>query len=158
MYPSDSFVYQSGARMYPSGSVLRLAAHLAMADGVAVAATVDHFGHREREGLGTAAGVKDRWGLYILGDSPAMIKALSHDRKLAGHVVHQANEDVIGVWPGRYCPLRHPPYEELLFLQLASLAWRATCSLRWHPMAWRATSTRPYQALQHGHYELGAMQ
>lgn len=31
------------------------------------------------------------------GDSPAVIKALSHDAKLAGHVIHQADEDVIGV-------------------------------------------------------------
>lgn len=31
------------------------------------------------------------------GDSPALIKALSHDAKLEGHVIHQADEDVIGV-------------------------------------------------------------
>ena len=66
-------------------------------EGVGGASSPGDLGSREyRRGLaGDTA--RDLWGLYVLGDSPAVVKALSHDARLAGHVVHQADEDVVGV-------------------------------------------------------------
>ena len=78
----------------------RLAAHIAVDESLqqidrgrgAPLHTSLHTARREAAGQ-----AKHRWGLYILGDSPAMIKAFAHDPRLAGHVVHQSDEDVVGV-------------------------------------------------------------
>jgi hypothetical protein len=37
------------------------------------------------------------WGVYVLGDSPAVIKALARYPSLRGHVAYQRDEDVVGV-------------------------------------------------------------
>ncbi|ACO62364.1 predicted protein [Micromonas commoda] len=44
-----------------------------------------------------AAGGSDRWGVFVLGDSPAVIKALARIPSLKGRVAYQRDEDVVGV-------------------------------------------------------------
>ena len=44
-----------------------------------------------------AAGDSDGWGVFVLGDSPAVIKALARIPSLRGRVAYQRDEDVVGV-------------------------------------------------------------
>jgi hypothetical protein len=74
----------------------RLAAHIAV-DEVARRVSARRRLSRDDARVMAAQTARDRWGLYILGDSPAMIKALSHDAQLSGRVMYQSDEDVIGV-------------------------------------------------------------
>lgn len=71
----------------------RLAAHFAVeapsaSDGEAAAMDSNPGGKAAR----------DRWGIYVLGDSPAIVKAMSYEPRLyqAGHVLHEADANIVG--------------------------------------------------------------